>query len=90
MVAGVRVDQRALCFSGQNLNIDVVSAVFVYQSTDLHENLLNLSIWSQTPIIMGVPAFFRWLSRKYASIVVPCQEDKAQTIDGYQVSHDAF
>ena len=34
---------------------------------------------------MGVPAFFRWLSRKYPSIVVPCQEDKAQTIDGYQV-----
>lgn len=25
---------------------------------------------------MGVPAFFRWLSRKYASIVVHCVEEK--------------
>ena len=25
---------------------------------------------------MGVPAFFRWLSRKYPSIVVSCIEEK--------------
>lgn len=25
---------------------------------------------------MGVPAFFRWLSRKYPSIVVHCIEEK--------------
>lgn len=27
---------------------------------------------------MGVPAFFRWLTKKYASVVVPCKEDKAR------------
>uniref|UniRef100_A0A8C5SE07 Xrn1 N-terminal domain-containing protein n=1 Tax=Laticauda laticaudata TaxID=8630 RepID=A0A8C5SE07_LATLA len=26
---------------------------------------------------MGVPAFFRWLSRKYPSIIVSCTEEKA-------------
>lgn len=25
---------------------------------------------------MGVPAFFRWLSRKYPSIIVSCTEEK--------------
>ena len=25
---------------------------------------------------MGVPAFFRWLSKKYSSIVVHCVEEK--------------
>jgi hypothetical protein len=25
---------------------------------------------------MGVPAFFRWLSRKYTSVIVPCIEEK--------------
>ena len=25
---------------------------------------------------MGVPAFFRWLSRKYPSIVISCIEEK--------------
>ena len=53
-----------------------------------------LALFSQRQLLsewvsMGVPAFFRWLSRKYPSIVVPCQEDKAQTIDGYQVSQCA-
>ncbi|GCC43605.1 hypothetical protein chiPu_0027437 [Chiloscyllium punctatum] len=27
---------------------------------------------------MGVPAFFRWLSRKYPSIVVNCVEEKVR------------
>jgi len=30
---------------------------------------------------MGVPAFFRWLSRKYPSIVVHCQEEKSRTVE---------
>ena len=30
---------------------------------------------------MGVPAFFRWLSRKYASIVVHCVEEKVNIIN---------
>lgn len=25
---------------------------------------------------MGVPAFFRWLSRKYPSVIVECIEDR--------------
>ncbi|GAB6024456.1 5'-3' exoribonuclease 2 [Chamberlinius hualienensis] len=37
---------------------------------------------------MGVPAFFRWLSRKYPSIVAHCVEDKPQGVDGVQVPVD--
>ena len=29
---------------------------------------------------MGVPAFFRWLSKKYASIVVHCSEEVGEQI----------
>ena len=29
---------------------------------------------------MGVPAFFRWLSRKYSNIVVDCIEDKVNIL----------
>lgn len=25
---------------------------------------------------MGVPAFFRWLSRKYPSVIIECVENK--------------
>uniref|UniRef100_UPI00398EDA4E 5'-3' exoribonuclease 2 isoform X2 n=1 Tax=Pristiophorus japonicus TaxID=55135 RepID=UPI00398EDA4E len=31
---------------------------------------------------MGVPAFFRWLSRKYPSIVVHCVEEKGKEVNG--------
>lgn len=31
---------------------------------------------------MGVPAFFRWLSRKYPSVVVPVVEEKGKDFDG--------
>ena len=35
---------------------------------------------------MGVPAFFRWLSRKYPSIVVHCVEQKVGEMN-YQKRH---
>ncbi|XP_064394780.1 5'-3' exoribonuclease 2-like [Halichondria panicea] len=38
---------------------------------------------------MGVPAFFRWLSKKYPSIVVQCKEEKSKKMDGYDVPVDA-
>ncbi|XP_049959771.1 5'-3' exoribonuclease 2 homolog [Schistocerca serialis cubense] len=38
---------------------------------------------------MGVPAFFRWLSRKYASVIVTCIEEKAKEIDGLKVEADS-
>ena len=31
---------------------------------------------------MGVPAFFRWLTRKYPSVIVPCVEEKGKDFDG--------
>ncbi|XP_043272687.1 5'-3' exoribonuclease 2 homolog [Venturia canescens] len=34
---------------------------------------------------MGVPAFFRWLSRKYPSVIVECIEQKKTTTDGVPV-----
>ena len=37
---------------------------------------------------MGVPAFFRWLSRKYPSIVVHAREEEARIIDGVKVPVD--
>ncbi|XP_031572714.1 5'-3' exoribonuclease 2-like [Actinia tenebrosa] len=37
---------------------------------------------------MGVPAFFRWLSRKYPSIVVHCVEEKAKEVDGVKFPVD--
>jgi 5'-3' exoribonuclease 2 len=38
---------------------------------------------------MGVPAFFRWLSRKYPSIVVHCYEEKPREVNGVKVPVDA-
>ncbi|XP_064621509.1 5'-3' exoribonuclease 2-like [Lineus longissimus] len=37
---------------------------------------------------MGVPAFFRWLSRKYSAIVVHCVEEKPKIINGVKVPVD--
>nr|CAB3267809.1 5'-3' exoribonuclease 2 [Phallusia mammillata] len=37
---------------------------------------------------MGVPAFFRWLSRKYSSIVVHCNEEKPKSINGVDIPVD--
>lgn len=37
---------------------------------------------------MGVPAFFRWLSRKYPSIVAHCVEEKPQCVDGVKIPVD--
>lgn len=34
---------------------------------------------------MGVPAFFRWLSRKYPSVIVECIEQKPITTNGIRV-----
>lgn len=31
---------------------------------------------------MGVPAFFRWLTKKYPSVIVPCVEEKGKDFDG--------
>ena len=38
---------------------------------------------------MGVPAFFRWLSRKFPSIVVHCVEEKPPVVDGVKAPIDS-
>ncbi|XP_063387514.1 5'-3' exoribonuclease 2 homolog [Cydia fagiglandana] len=38
---------------------------------------------------MGVPAFFRWLSRKYPSVIVECIEQRPQDVDGELVYTDS-
>ncbi|TKC45144.1 hypothetical protein EI555_008658 [Monodon monoceros] len=38
---------------------------------------------------MGVPAFFRWLSRKYPSIIVNCVEEKPKECSGVKIPVDA-
>ncbi|XP_076874177.1 5'-3' exoribonuclease 2 [Brachyhypopomus gauderio] len=37
---------------------------------------------------MGVPAFFRWLSRKYPSIIVHCLEEKSKECNGVRIPVD--
>ena len=37
---------------------------------------------------MGVPSFFRWLSRKYPKIISPVFEDSPQIVDGVQLPID--
>ena len=34
---------------------------------------------------MGVPAFFRWLSRRCGAIVVNCVEEEPKTVDGVTI-----
>ncbi|CAH0550389.1 unnamed protein product [Brassicogethes aeneus] len=38
---------------------------------------------------MGVPAFFRWLSRKYPSVIVHCVEQKAIDVNGVKIPTDS-
>ncbi|XP_018563382.1 5'-3' exoribonuclease 2 homolog [Anoplophora glabripennis] len=38
---------------------------------------------------MGVPAFFRWLSRKYPSVIVHCVEQKPVDINGVRLPTDS-
>ncbi|CAH0594498.1 unnamed protein product [Chrysodeixis includens] len=38
---------------------------------------------------MGVPAFFRWLSRKYPSVIVECIEQRPTDVDGELVYIDS-
>ncbi|XP_045502454.1 5'-3' exoribonuclease 2 homolog [Colias croceus] len=38
---------------------------------------------------MGVPAFFRWLSRKYPSVIVECIEQRPVDVDGQLVFVDS-
>ncbi|CAK8690060.1 unnamed protein product [Clavelina lepadiformis] len=37
---------------------------------------------------MGVPAFFRWLSRKYPSIVIHCNEETVKEVNGIKIPID--
>uniref|UniRef100_A0A8C8MFC0 5'-3' exoribonuclease n=1 Tax=Oncorhynchus tshawytscha TaxID=74940 RepID=A0A8C8MFC0_ONCTS len=37
---------------------------------------------------MGVPAFFRWLSRKYSTIVVHCTEERVRECNGVRIPVD--
>uniref|UniRef100_A0A667YQ49 5'-3' exoribonuclease n=1 Tax=Myripristis murdjan TaxID=586833 RepID=A0A667YQ49_9TELE len=37
---------------------------------------------------MGVPAFFRWLSRKYSSIIVHCVEERSKECNGVRIPVD--
>ncbi|CAI5780498.1 5' [Podarcis lilfordi] len=38
---------------------------------------------------MGVPAFFRWLSRKYPAIIVSCVEEKPKECNGIKIPIDS-
>ncbi|XP_045537994.1 5'-3' exoribonuclease 2 homolog [Papilio machaon] len=38
---------------------------------------------------MGVPAFFRWLSRKYSSVIVECVEERPTDVDGELIHIDS-
>ncbi|RCN28369.1 hypothetical protein ANCCAN_25885 [Ancylostoma caninum] len=38
---------------------------------------------------MGVPAFFRWLTRKYPSIIVNANEDRQRNADGTRIPIDS-
>uniref|UniRef100_A0A1B6C087 5'-3' exoribonuclease n=1 Tax=Clastoptera arizonana TaxID=38151 RepID=A0A1B6C087_9HEMI len=38
---------------------------------------------------MGVPAFFRWLSKKYPSVITNCIEEKEDQLDGTKIPVDS-
>uniref|UniRef100_A0A1Y1MVA7 5'-3' exoribonuclease n=1 Tax=Photinus pyralis TaxID=7054 RepID=A0A1Y1MVA7_PHOPY len=38
---------------------------------------------------MGVPAFFRWLTRKYPSVIVHCVEEKPVSVSGQRIPIDS-
>ena len=38
---------------------------------------------------MGVPAFFRWLSRKYPQVIIECVEDRLPEVEGVRPPVDA-
>lgn len=38
---------------------------------------------------MGVPAFFRWLTRKYPSVIVHCVEEKCANVNGQRIPIDS-
>lgn len=38
---------------------------------------------------MGVPAFFRWLSRKYPSVIIECNERKVKFLSKLSISNDS-
>ena len=38
---------------------------------------------------MGVPAFFRWLSRKYPSLIVNCVEERPKEVGGVKIPVDS-
>lgn len=48
---------------------------------NFHNNFLTL-------FNMGVPAFFRWLSRKYPSVIIECTENKTVDEHGHNILED--
>lgn len=55
-----------------------LSIAFIYfRAHVVSVSFLYSLVYSQ---IMGVPAFFRWLSRKYPSIVVHANEEKVRKL----------
>ena len=57
--------------------------------TNTHTHVYIYSLYIRTFIIMGVPAFFRWLTIKYPEILNKFLEDKFTTVDGQQIPFDA-
>lgn len=49
------------------------------QSFNSFEFDWNFQFFQKRTRAMGVPAFFRWLSRKYPSVIVECVENKVRT-----------